>query len=136
MRTAIALAAVLFTLPALAQVTPPAPQLQVQSAGTAVTKRSKINFSTGCTAADNSGQKRTDVTCAGTGVPTTRTLTTTSPVRCDGGASCDLSANRTLSLTSSSVTIKTPFSKEAFNETRPLKKRPLPPGIMSAGMLA
>ncbi len=38
----------------------------------------------------------TTLTCPGTGVPTTRTLTTTAPMTCDGAGSCDLSANRTL----------------------------------------
>lgn len=37
-------------------------------------------------------------TGAGGGVPTSRTLTGTSPVRIDGGASADLSANRTIAL--------------------------------------
>ncbi len=32
----------------------------------------------------------------GAGVPTTRTLTMTAPMTCDGGGSCDLSANRTI----------------------------------------
>jgi len=34
----------------------------------------------------------------GTGVPTGRTISTTTPIRIDGGASADLSANRTISL--------------------------------------
>ena len=39
---------------------------------------------------------------AQTYVPTTRTLTTTWPLRCDGTASCDLSADRTLSRSTAS----------------------------------
>ena len=39
-----------------------------------------------------------DLVWAAAGVPTTRQLATTAPLRIDGGASADLSANRTLSL--------------------------------------
>lgn len=38
------------------------------------------------------------------GVPTSRTITATAPIRIDGGASADLSANRTLSLANTAVT--------------------------------
>jgi len=38
------------------------------------------------------------------GVPTARTITATSPIRIDGGASADLSADRTLSLATNGVT--------------------------------
>jgi hypothetical protein len=39
----------------------------------------------------------------GSGVPTTRTITTTAPLRIDGGASADLSANRTLSISTNGI---------------------------------
>ena len=42
----------------------------------------------------------------GSGVPTTRVITTTSPVRIDGGASADLSADRTLSVLDATTLIK------------------------------
>jgi hypothetical protein len=38
------------------------------------------------------------------GVPTSRTITATAPIRIDGGSSADLSANRTLSLANTAVT--------------------------------
>lgn len=42
-------------------------------------------------------------TGSGSGVPTTRTITATAPIRIDGGASSDLSADRTISLANTAV---------------------------------
>lgn len=51
---------------------------------------SEITLGAGCSFSG------TTLTCPGIGVPNTRTLTMTAPMTCDGGSSCDLSANRTI----------------------------------------
>lgn len=57
---------------------------------------STVDFTAGATVSCSG--RTASLSVSGTGVPTTRTISTTSPIRCDGAASCDLSANRTLSL--------------------------------------
>ena len=44
-----------------------------------------------------------DISGGGGGVPTSRTITTTAPLTIDGGGSADLSANRTLAISSAST---------------------------------
>ena len=61
--------------------------------GQALTKTSATDFAVSWTTVSGGG-----------GVPTTRLITATSPIRIDGGASADLSADRTLSIANDSVT--------------------------------
>lgn len=70
------------------------PTLKIKVGGAAT--QSTVNLNAGFSAVSSGGV--TTVTAAGTGVPTTRTLTTTSPLTCAGGGSCDLSADRTIAI--------------------------------------
>lgn len=84
--------------------------VQVQEEGVNLTQRGTINFiGAAITAADDAGNSRTNVTlsqspASASVVGTGRTLTGTAPIRIDGGASGDLSADRTISVTSAALT--------------------------------
>jgi hypothetical protein len=93
---------------------PTAAYSTVADAGSAVTQRGTVNFIDGNSATvavvDNAGAARTDVTVAVTTTPSgqtavgaTRTLTGTAPILIDGGASGDLSANRTISISAATT---------------------------------
>jgi hypothetical protein len=77
----------------------------IQEEGSSQTQRTTLNFiGAAITAADNAGSTRTDVTlsqspASATLVGVGRTITATAPLRIAGGASADLSADRTLSIT-------------------------------------
>ncbi len=58
----------------------------------------QVTNSSGVTGATVTAALNTLNTAVGAAVPTSRTITATTPVRIDGGASADLSANRTLSV--------------------------------------
>lgn len=94
------------TAPALAQSVfgfPPVNSTKFQVGGVTQTPTPNfVNFGTGLSGS-LSGGTLTITTTGGAPVPTSRTLTTTSPLTCDSGASCDLSANRTLAITDVSL---------------------------------
>lgn len=102
----IVLALLLLSSTALAQRTfPTGPRGTPIKVGATTYNPSLVIFS-GATPSLSGGQLTLTIG-GGSPVPSSRTISTTSPIRCDGGASCDLSANRTLSLTSDTITVNT-----------------------------
>ena len=98
LKTSAALLFLLFPSLVLAQFSfPPVSPTRFQLAGTTQAGVTTVNFSTGLTGSLASGTLAVTVV-GGVPVPATRTITTTAPLFCDSGASCDLSANRTLSI--------------------------------------